>query len=416
MLTIIFNKKLLPLSLSSLISKTGDYAYEIAFALIALDLLSFNYLHIGLVYFFRFLPYLFTGPIGGWLADGRPYKTNMIFSDLLRCAVAAALYTLYYFGLLEIFTLVICSMIMTIGRSLFQPSFRSYLPTILDEKDLPAGNSLMQIIEDISSILGPVIFSLIITFGDKSHIILMYTIGYFFSIIALSRLHLNVPESKSNFTFSTVLNDTCTALTKMYDHNHNLLMVIGGTSVCVLFTASLLRFVLPASIIEVYHDEVLVGYLFSLMSAGTVVGGLSYTALIKNTTPTQLMNAWMIYGLLFMLVSIVLKFSFIFAATLIIFLGFSGAIVDISIITNIQSLSTKDELGKNYGIHSTVANACEAASGLISGVFTLFIGGASFPIIALLIAAAAKYTNLKIKRSNHEKNKTAKHKVFESAD
>ncbi|MBI6854452.1 hypothetical protein YA0002_16880 [Pseudomonas cichorii] len=199
----------------------------------------------------------------------------------------------------------------------------------------------------------------------------------------------------------------------MYDNNHSLLMVIGGTSVCVLFTASLLRFVLPASIIENYHDEVLVGYLFSLMSAGTVVGGLSYTALIKNTTPTQLMNAWIVYGLLFMLVSIALKLSFIFAATLIIFLGFSGAIVDISIITNIQSLSTKDELGKNYGIYSTVANACEAASGLISGAFTLLMGGASFSIIALLIAAAATYTNLKIKKFN-KKNKSAK-KIFETA-
>ncbi|MBI6854451.1 MFS transporter [Pseudomonas cichorii] len=173
MLTVILNKNLLPLSLSSFISKTGDHAYEIAFALIALELLSFNYLYIGLVYFFRFLPYLFTGPIGGWLADGRPYKTNMIFSDLLRCAVAATLYILYHLELLEIFTLVTCSMIMTIGRSLFQPSFRSYLPTILDEKDLPAGNSLMQMIEDISSIIGPVAFSLSIMLGDKSHIILM---------------------------------------------------------------------------------------------------------------------------------------------------------------------------------------------------------------------------------------------------
>ncbi|MBX8496734.1 MFS transporter [Pseudomonas cichorii] len=414
--TIIFNKKLLPLSLSSLISKTGDYAYEITFALIALELLSFNYLHIGIVYFFRFLPYLFTGPIGGWLADGRPYKTNMIFSDSLRCIVAATLYILYNFGLLEICTLIIGSMLMTIGRSLFQPSFRSYLPTILDEKELPAGNSLMQIIEDISSILGPIAFSLIVTFGDKSHIILLYMMGYFFSIIFLSTLQLNSPISKSHFSFSTVLNDTRIALKKMHVYNRNLLMVIGGTSICVLFTASLLRFVLPASIIEIYRDEALVGYLFSIMSAGTVVGGMCYTALIKNTTPVQLMNAWMVYGLLFMLVSISLKFSFISAVALILFLGFSGAIVDISIITNIQSLSTKDEIGKNYGIHSTIANACEAASGLISGTFTLFIGGAAFPIIALLIAAVAKYTNLKIKRFNHEKNKASKTGIFETTE
>ncbi|MBX8530554.1 MFS transporter [Pseudomonas cichorii] len=400
MLNIILNKKLLPLSFSSLLSKTGDYAYEIAFTMIALELLSFNYLHMGLVYFFRFLPYILTGPIGGWFADKRSYKVNMLSSELLRFTVAAILYTLYTFEVLEIYTLVISSMMMTIGRSLFQPSFRTYLPTILDEKDLPAGNSLLQIIEDIASILGPLTFSLIITLGNKGHIILMYTMGYFFSIVLLSFLQQNTPTSRDGFSFTAVLTDTRTSLTNMYQHSRTLLMVIGGTSICVLFTASLLRFILPASIIETYRDEALVGYLFSLMSLGTVAGGMSYTALVKNTNPTQLMNAWMVYGLLFMLVSITLEFSLITTVLLILLLGFSGAIVDISIITNLQSLSKKGEMGKNYGIYSTLANTCEAASGLISGGLTLLAGTASFPIIAFLIAVAVKYTSFKTKKYN----------------
>ncbi|EJF78553.1 H+ Antiporter protein [Candidatus Bartonella washoeensis] len=64
-----------PLSLffSLFISKVGDTAYEVVFILLVLELTD-NYLFTGLVYFFRFIPFLFFGPIGGWLADNFSLK------------------------------------------------------------------------------------------------------------------------------------------------------------------------------------------------------------------------------------------------------------------------------------------------------------------------------------------------------
>ena len=161
---------------------------------------------------------------------------------------------------------------------------------------------------------------------------------------------------------------------------------------------SLLRFVLLASIIDVYGDEALVGCVLSIMSCGTVLGGVCYTRLVKDSTPIQLMKSWMVYGLLFLAVSIAVNISLASVMVTVFFLGFSGAIVDISIITNIQSLSSKGGMGKNYGIFSTIINACEAASGLVSGLFPLLAGGLSFSIIALLIAMSAKSVIYKIER------------------
>jgi DHA3 family macrolide efflux protein-like MFS transporter len=65
MQSVILNRKLLPLSFSSFISKTGDFAYEVAFVILAIELLSFDYFYLGIVYFFRFIPYLLFGPVGG---------------------------------------------------------------------------------------------------------------------------------------------------------------------------------------------------------------------------------------------------------------------------------------------------------------------------------------------------------------
>lgn len=405
MQNVILNKKILPLSLSSLVSKTGDFAYEVAFSIIVIELLSFDFFYIGIVYFFRFIPYLFFGPLGGWLADALPQKHNMLFSEILRFSTTALLYITYVGEVINIYVLVIFSMIITIGRSLFQPSFRAYLPTVLDNEDLPAGNSLLQIIEDIASIIGPLACSLIIALSDKSYVLLMHSASYLLSIFFLVFLQKNTPMARSKPSLAVVFYDAKNTAMNMRKQNRHLFMVIAGTSVCVLFTASLLRFVLPASIINIYSDETLVGYIFSIMSAGTVLGGVCYTLLVRDSTPMQLMKSWMTYGLLFFAISIAIKFNLISVFIIIFFLGFCGAIVDISIITNIQSLSANCDIGKNYGVYSTIVNTCEAASGLISGIFSLLVGGISFSIISLFIAMAAQTVISRIKRVKHEKEK-----------
>jgi hypothetical protein len=114
------------------------------------------------------------------------------------------------------------------------------------------------------------------------------------------------------------------------------------------------------------------------------------------------MKSWMMYGLLFFAVSIVVHFNLFLVFFVIFFLGFSGAIVDISIITNIQSLSEEGGLGKNYGIYSTIANTCEATSGLVSGVFSLLVGGGAFSCLSLMIAMAAKGVIYRLKREKNE--------------
>ncbi|WP_323834392.1 MFS transporter [Photorhabdus africana] len=402
MKNVIFNKRILPLSLSSLISKIGDFAHDVVFAIIAIELLSFNFMYIGIVYFFRFIPYLFFGPVGGWLADVFPKKNNMILSDILRCVITFILFITYLNDFLNIYILIVCSMFMTIGRSLFQPSFRAYLPEMLEKKNLPKGNSLFQVIEDLASIIGPLACSIIIAMGNKSYVLLMDSITYFISVLFLFSLKRNEPHGREEFSVSRIIYDTRDSIIDMRRNNQNLFMVIIGTSACVLFTAALLRYVLPASIIDIYKKEELVGYVFSIIAMGTVLGGFFYTRIIKNSTPVQVMKSWMIYGFFFLIVSLVIKFSFVLLIIFALFLGFSGAIVDISIITNIQSLSKENEVGKNYGLYSTIANTCESVSGVVSGLFSVISGGFSFSIMALFIAMSARLVISRLKGKDNE--------------
>lgn len=398
----ILNKRTLPLYGSSLVSKVGDFAYEVIFAILAIELLNFDLYYLGWVYFFRFIPYLVFGPVGGWLADAFPHKRNMVFSEILRFAATAYLYVAYVGGYLDIYILIVSTMTLTIGRSLFQPSFRAYLPSVLEKGSLPAGNSLLQVIEDVASVVGPLACSLIITWSDKGDVIFMYSLTYVASVFFLLFLRSGHAPVRTVLSSMSIFFEARKITTDMFHNNQSLFMVIAGTSACVLFTAALLRFVLPASIISIYEDEKLVGYVFSAMSLGTVLGGVLYTRLVSDSTPVQLMRSWMIYGLLFFAVSVVIKFNLLGVFFVIFFLGFSGAMVDISIITNIQFFSEEGGLGKNYGIYSTIANTCEATSGLVAGVFSLVLGGGAFTCLSLIIVMAAKTMLYQLRRMKNE--------------
>ena len=103
---------------------TGDFAYKVVFTIIAIELLSFDYFYMGGCLFFRFIPYLFFGSVGGWLADAFAQKYNMLLSDVFRFIIAIFLYVVYSSEALDIYILVLCSMAMSTARSLFQMNMR----------------------------------------------------------------------------------------------------------------------------------------------------------------------------------------------------------------------------------------------------------------------------------------------------
>lgn len=80
--------------------------------------------------------------------------------------------------------------------------------------------------------------------------------------------------------------------------------------------------------------------------------------------------------------------------------------MDISIITNIQTLSRQGELGKNYGLYSTVANTGESLSGIVAGALTIVAGGFSFICMANSIVISAKWALVKLRQEEKTHERT----------
>nr|WP_254492362.1 MFS transporter [Bartonella sp. B1099] len=383
---------------SLFISKVGDYAYEVVFVLLVLEVTDNAFL-IGLVYFFRFIPFLFFGPIGGWFADNFSLKKNMICSEVVRLFAAFFVFITTITGTDHIIVLILAAIGTTIGRSIFQPSFQAAIPRMFAIKDLTKANSLAQIINEIAAVIGPLVCSLLLFLANKSTVLIFDFFTYFISIILLLNLmSLNSSETQS-FNFIKIYRETASYLKTISTENNNLLITLIGSAFAILFTGAILRFLIPAFVLSIGAEESFVSSLFSLMAVGTIVGSLFYHKMIVNVTSLKLMIFWLLYGgVLFVmpLISILsLKLLLVFAFVL----GFTGAFVDISLVSALQLYSHREDFGKSFGTFSTLANSAEAVSGLIAGLFALVGLMGSFLAMSAFIIATGMTGVIKIKKS-----------------
>ena len=396
-----------PALISSLfISKSGDYAYEVVFVFIVLETTQKDYFQAGVVYFFRFIPFLFFGPVGGWLADNGRLKKNLLLSEWVRLTVSLLLFFTYLNGAITIVILCIASVFTTTGRSIFQPSFQTAIPRVVGDGDLTRANSIVQVAEETATVAGPLACSLILLIADKAWVLMFNALTYFISALIIITLDDFRQHPRTPFHISKAYRETSSCIKKMYHSGHELFISIIGSALCILFTGSVLRFVIPAIAVNSDKSEIFTSYLFSLMAAGTILGGLLYSRTVHRVTPDKLMFFWFVYGLLMLTMSLATRSSLSLLLPLSFVLGVCGAFVDITLVTTIQLHSEQENIGKNFGVFSTLANTAEAASGLMSGLIATVSLMISFTIMTSLIALTglSGMVLLSKKRAAHQKS------------
>lgn len=376
------------LSASYFFSKSGEFAFETAFSVAVVTLTEADFLLIGLIYFFRYLPSALFSPIGGWLADNIKKKSTLVIVELLKCVIAIMLFFLFKNTIASVPLLIVISMLMTALDCLYTPAFRAYLPEIVENDHLASANSGIQIIEDISSIIGPLIFSFITILFAPSYTFLFFSTCLLASVAFTLTLKSSQKIASAPFNLRAIVQDATRNIENLKNFNAPLFTVICCTTFCALFATSVVRFILPTAIIETFKSEAVVGYLLSLMAFGTVLGGSLYVKFNPKTTVQSVTLYWRLYGILFLITAVALKLNVYLFFCLLLCVGFIGAFVDIAIITNIQHLSNRQEVGKNFSLYYLTALMGDALSGLMASLMFLFLGTSTFIGMTFMLSIA----------------------------
>jgi MFS family permease len=185
------------LFLATAASSLGTYL-----ALIALIVDVYDRTHSGAwvaaLLIVEFLPLLVIGLALGPLVDRLPRRSLMIGSDILRFGVFAALP--FAPGALGI---VVLAGIAGFATGFFRPAVYAGLPNLASDEDLPQANSLMQAVESLSGLVGPLLGGAIVAASgpDVNYALNAFTFlvsAAFLLRIPVARLQQRVPVTEGH--------------------------------------------------------------------------------------------------------------------------------------------------------------------------------------------------------------------------
>ncbi|PTB22407.1 MFS transporter [Trinickia symbiotica] len=388
----------------NVLSQIGDGVHEFIFIIAVLEAANNDVALAGLVYFFRFIPYLVLGPLGGALSDRVSRRALMLGADIARMSITGCFCVLLANDRAGLASLAAIGMSMTSFRTLFQPAFQGTIRSLVRTEHLPAANGATQLAAEIGSLVGPALGGLALSAtANAGFVLALDAATYLLSsacillAAAAAKPAESDPETRSaTLTVRGLYGDFLQNLREVMIAR-DLLVTIACSALCILFVGAALRILIPSMLKGASYSESAIGYAMSAIAFGAIVGAALCSKIVSDFSTRTLMLCWCAYGLaLALLPAGISSASVIFSGCFI--LGSFGAFVDVILPTNIQKLSTGGNLGKNFSLFSTLANTGEALSGGFAGALTSHASTSfSITIIGIIVASIAYAGKLKAK-------------------
>ena len=134
-----------------------------------------------------FLPIVLIGLLLGPLVDRLSRRRLMIFSDLVRFGVFAALPFVD-----QPAAIVALAGVSGVATGFFHPAANAGLPNLVEDEDLTNANSLLQTVETLAMMAGPVLAGLMLTVWPPSVPYAVNAVTFVISAVFVAR----IPESK----------------------------------------------------------------------------------------------------------------------------------------------------------------------------------------------------------------------------
>jgi MFS family permease len=143
------------------ISLIGDQFHFIALAWLALQLTGSG-LALGTVLMAAAIPRAVFMLLGGAMSDRVSPRSLMIISNALRAVVVALVAFLVLSGQAELWQLYVLAFIFGVVDAFFHPALNTIVPMIVSERLLPPANALVQVMQQLSGLIGPAVAGLVI--------------------------------------------------------------------------------------------------------------------------------------------------------------------------------------------------------------------------------------------------------------
>ncbi|GIH27802.1 MFS transporter [Acrocarpospora phusangensis] len=170
------------------VSQIGSQITFFAIPVIALTVLDASTTQVGLLVAAETLPFLLVSlPAGVWV-DRWDRRRTLIFTDVGRMVVLAALPLAFLFDLLSIPLMLVVGLLVGIQTVFFDIADQAYLPSVVDTEDIPAGNTRLEVSRSIAYLGGPSFGGLLLQVLLAPLVLLINVFSYLLSAVLISQI------------------------------------------------------------------------------------------------------------------------------------------------------------------------------------------------------------------------------------
>jgi MFS family permease len=401
-----FSKNFMLVAIGQIISLFGNQILRYALPLYLLNQTGSSVLF-GTILACAFMPMLLLYPIGGIIADRVNKRNIMVILDFCTAILTLLFYLLV--GKIDIVPLMAITMIILYGiQGAYQPAVQASVPILVKTEYIMQGNSLVNLINSLASMVGPVIGGILFSIVGLAPI-LYVSIGCFFASAIIMGIFLQIPfekkQAKGNI-FVTGLDDLKESFSFMLKAQPVLWKMSLIFASINLFLTSLTLIGVPVLITQHLGfapntANRLYGYAQGVIAAGAILGGLLAGALAKKlkakASPFLLMGC----ALSILLGGIALqtlKGSMQVYIVLLIGCGLLVALstlFQIQLMTYLQILTPKELTGKVISCVICVCMCTNPLGQFIYGIVFEKIGSSTylpFYVAALIVIGISVFT------------------------
>lgn len=269
-----FNK----LWLGQTVSVFGSQVTLLALPLTAVVYLNASATAVGLMVSARDFAVLALMLFFGVLVDRMRRKPLMVTADLVRVGLLGVIPILVWTGSLGMPVLYVVAFLLGCFTVVFDLSYRSYLPSVVSEDALLAGNSRLQLTESVSEVAGPGLGGVLVQVLRAPFALLVDAASFLFSAALLLLIKTPEPSPKAaenaNRGLQGVFGEIGAGL--KFTLGHKMLRPIAGAAAVFNFFAQIML-----TLFVIYATRVLhmsggeIGLVFAGFGVGGVVAAMS---------------------------------------------------------------------------------------------------------------------------------------------
>ena len=373
------------------VSSLGDQYYLVALPWLVLQLTNSS-LVLGTIMMTATIPLAVLMLVGGAVSDRLSPRRIWIASTVVRSTSVAVAGVLVLLHVIQIWHIYVLAFVFGIADAFAGPAAQTLLPSLVAREQLPAANSMTQVTQQLTSIIGPAPAGLTIKALGVAWAFLIDALSFLFIIGALWTLP-DPPRSRNATSDKGLLHAIGEGITYINSDSalRSLLVLASALNFCLSGTFSV-------GLVWIARHDFASPVAFSIFVSSAALGSLLGLALAGLYTPRSRGLAMLVVSATLALCTGVLGLlTHIWLVSVVLLaMGAAAGFLNVHILTWFQQRVDREMLGRATSVLMFAAVGLAPLSLLLAGiavqwsVVALFAGSAALMLMATVIAAVTK--------------------------